>query len=80
MGLNGREGLGKRLKYFKLTTAEAGEEAGALGCENSITTRSSRPKDWDLLDFATIARSVVERAIGGKMDARPLDDPNEGKA
>ncbi len=30
-------------------------------------------------DFATIARNVVERAIGEKLDGSPLDDPNAGK-
>lgn len=30
-------------------------------------------------DFATIARSVVEQAIGEKLDGSPLDDPNAGK-
>jgi len=30
-------------------------------------------------DFATIARSVVERTIGEKLSGEPLDDPNKGK-
>ncbi|MBI5282321.1 MAG: hypothetical protein HY858_11615 [Candidatus Solibacter usitatus] len=30
-------------------------------------------------DFATIARSVVEKAIGEKLDGSPLSDPNAGK-
>ena len=30
-------------------------------------------------DFATIARSVVEQAIGEKLDGSPLPDPNAGK-
>jgi hypothetical protein len=30
-------------------------------------------------DFVTVARSVVEQAIGEKMDGSPLPDPNEGK-
>ena len=36
--------------------------------------RSSRDHD-----FATIARRVVEQAIGEKLDGTPLDDPNAGK-
>ncbi len=36
----------------------------------------SRSKDHD---FATRARSVVEQAIGEKLDGTPLDDPNAGK-
>lgn len=30
-------------------------------------------------DFATVARRVVERAIGEKLDGTPLDDPDAGK-
>ena len=30
-------------------------------------------------DFATVARSVVEQAIGEKLDGSPLPDPNAGK-
>jgi hypothetical protein len=30
-------------------------------------------------DFATVARRVVEQAIGEKLDGSPLDDPNVGK-
>jgi hypothetical protein len=30
-------------------------------------------------DFATVARNVVERAIGEKLDGSPLDDPDAGK-
>jgi len=30
-------------------------------------------------DFMTVARNVVERAIGEKMDGSPLDDPDLGK-
>jgi len=30
-------------------------------------------------DFTTIARRVVEQAIGEKLDGTPLDDPNAGK-
>ena len=41
-----------------------------------MPTRSSKPKDHD---FATIARNVVEQAIGEKLDGSPLPDPNAGK-
>jgi hypothetical protein len=41
-----------------------------------MPTRSSKPKDHD---FATVARHVVERAIGEKLDGSPLPDPNAGK-
>jgi hypothetical protein len=41
-----------------------------------MPTRSSKPKDHD---FATVARSVVEQAIGEKLDESPLPDPNAGK-
>jgi hypothetical protein len=41
-----------------------------------MPTRSSKPKDHD---FATVARGVVEQAIGEKLDGTPLDDPNKGK-
>jgi hypothetical protein len=30
-------------------------------------------------DFTTVARRVVEQAIGEKLDGSPLDDPNAGK-
>jgi hypothetical protein len=30
-------------------------------------------------DFSVIARLVVEKTIGEKMDGTPLDDPNAGK-
>ena len=30
-------------------------------------------------DFATVARRVVEQAIGEKLTGEPLDDPNAGK-
>ncbi|MSV29399.1 MAG: hypothetical protein EXQ52_11765 [Bryobacterales bacterium] len=39
-----------------------------------MPTRSSKAHD-----FATIARSVAEQAIGEKFDGSPLDDPNSGK-
>lgn len=35
-----------------------------------------RPKDHD---FATVARRVVEQAIGEQLDGSPLPDPNAGK-
>jgi len=41
-----------------------------------MPTRSSKPKDHD---FTTVARHVVEHAIGEKLDGSPLDDPNAGK-
>lgn len=30
-------------------------------------------------DFATVARSVVEKAIGEHLDGTPLEDPDKGK-
>jgi hypothetical protein len=30
-------------------------------------------------DFTTVARRVVEQAIGEKLNGEPLDDPNAGK-
>ena len=39
-----------------------------------MPTRSSKDHD-----FATVARRVVEQAIGEKLDGSPLDDPNVGK-
>jgi hypothetical protein len=30
-------------------------------------------------DFTTVARHVVERAIGERLDGSPLSDPNAGK-
>jgi hypothetical protein len=41
-----------------------------------MPTRSSKPRDHD---FTTVARRVVEQAIGEKLDGSPLDDPNAGK-
>ena len=41
-----------------------------------MPTRSGKPKDHD---FATIARNVIEQAIGEKLDGSPLPDPNAGK-
>ena len=37
---------------------------------------SKKPKDHD---FMTVARRVVEQAIGEKLDGSPLDNPDEGK-
>ena len=39
-----------------------------------MPTRSSKDHD-----FATIARNVVEQAIGEKLDGSPLPDPKAGK-
>lgn len=39
-----------------------------------MPTRSSKDHD-----FATVARNVVERAIGERLDGSPLPDPNAGK-
>ncbi len=39
-----------------------------------MPTRSSKPKDHD---FVTIARSVVERSIGEKLDGSPLEKEPE---
>jgi len=45
-----------------------------------MPTRSSKPKRTGTPhDFTTIARRVVEQAIGEKLDGSPLPDPNEGK-
>ena len=41
---------------------------------NQMATRSSKDHD-----FTTVARRVVEKAIGEKLDGSPLDDPNAGK-
>lgn len=41
-----------------------------------MPSRSSKPKDHD---FVTVARSVVEKAIGEKLDGSPLPDPHAGK-
>ena len=30
-------------------------------------------------DFTTVARRVVEQAVGEKLDGSPLDDPHKGK-
>jgi hypothetical protein len=39
-------------------------------------TRSGTPKDHD---FATVARRVVEQAIGETLDGQPLPDKDAGK-
>jgi hypothetical protein len=39
-----------------------------------MPTRSSKDHD-----FTTVARRVVEHAIGEKLSGEPLDDPNKGK-
>jgi hypothetical protein len=39
-----------------------------------MPTRSSKDHD-----FATVARGIVERAIGERLDGSPLPDPNAGK-
>ncbi len=45
-----------------------------------MPSRSSKPKRTGTAhDFTTIARRVVEQAIGEKLDGSPLDDPHEGK-
>jgi hypothetical protein len=41
-----------------------------------MPARSSKPKDHD---FVTVARNVVEQAIGERLDGSPLPDPNKGK-
>jgi hypothetical protein len=37
------------------------------------------PKRSSDHDFATVARRVVEQAIGEQLDGSPLPDPNAGK-
>lgn len=45
-----------------------------------MPSRSSKPKrEGTPHDFTTIARRVVEQAIGEKLDGSALDDPHEGK-
>jgi len=41
-----------------------------------MPTRSSKGKDHD---FTTVARRVVEQAIGEHLDGTPLENPDEGK-
>ena len=44
-------------------------------CHNRIMpSRSSKDHD-----FTTVARRVVEQAIGEHLEGTPLDDPNKGK-
>lgn len=42
----------------------------------ALAKRPGTAKDHD---FATIARNVVEQAIGEKLDGTPLEDPKAGK-
>jgi hypothetical protein len=45
-----------------------------------MPSRSSKPKRTGTShDFTTVARRVVEQAIGEKLDGSPLDDPDAGK-
>jgi hypothetical protein len=51
-----------------------------------MPSRSSKPKQAPKRpgtakdhDFATVARRVVEQAIGETMDGRPLPNPDDGK-
>lgn len=45
-----------------------------------MPSRSSKPKrEGTPHDFTTIARRVVEQAIGEKLDGSPLEDKNQGK-
>jgi len=45
-----------------------------------MPSRSSKPKrEGTPHDFTTIARRVVEQAIGEKLDGSPLPDPHQGK-
>ncbi len=45
-----------------------------------MPSRSSKPKrEGTPHDFTTIARRVVEQAIGEKLDGSPLDNPHDGK-
>lgn len=45
-----------------------------------MPSRSSKPKRTGTAhDFTTVARRVVEQAIGEKLDGSPLDDPLKGK-
>lgn len=45
-----------------------------------MPSRSSKPKRKGTdHDFTTVARRVVEQAIGEKLDGTPLDDPDAGK-
>lgn len=45
-----------------------------------MPSRSSKPKrEGTPHDFTTIARRVVEQAIGEKLDGSPLEDKDKGK-
>ena len=45
-----------------------------------MPSRSSKPKrEGTPHDFTTIARRVVEEAIGEKLDGSPLEDKDNGK-
>ena len=45
-----------------------------------MPSRSSKPKKAGTAhDFTTIARRVVEQAIGEKLDGSPLENPDKGK-
>jgi hypothetical protein len=45
-----------------------------------MPSRSSKPKrEGKAHDFTTIARRVVEQAIGEKLDGSPLEDKDKGK-
>jgi hypothetical protein len=46
----------------------------------SSTKKKPKPKrEGTPHDFTTVARRVVEQAIGEKLSGDPLDDPDEGK-
>ena len=47
---------------------------GSRGHTYSVPTRSSKDHD-----FVTVARSVVEQAIGEHLDGTPLENPDAGK-
>jgi len=45
-----------------------------------VPTRSSKPKrEGTEHDFTTVARRVVEQAIGERLDGSPLPDKDAGK-
>lgn len=45
----------------------------------SSTKKPKPQREGTPHDFTTIARRVVEQAIGEKLDGSPLDDPGKGK-
>ena len=47
--------------------------------KRSSKAPAKRPGTAKDHDFTTIARRVVEQAIGEKLDGTPLDDPHAGK-